>query len=71
MYVTQRWQQKSPQMQLLLKAFVSASMLRPSQAHGLNLLANRETQVVGLLAEGLPNKEIAHKLGISEHTVSN
>jgi DNA-binding NarL/FixJ family response regulator len=37
----------------------------------MNLLAARETQVANLVAEGLPNREIALKLGISEHTVSN
>jgi two-component system nitrate/nitrite response regulator NarL len=38
---------------------------------GMNLLSKREAQVVALVAEGLPNKEISLKLGISEHTVSN
>ena len=32
-------------------------------------LTPREHEVLRLLAEGLPNKSIAHKLGISEHTV--
>jgi len=31
-------------------------------------LTPRELEVLGLLAEGLPNKTIAHNLGISEHT---
>ncbi len=61
----------SAQLQLLLKAFMNAAPIRALDAHGLSLLAKRETQVVNLLAEGLPNKEIANKLGISEHTVSN
>ena len=29
----------------------------------------RELQVLGLMAEGMPNKTIAARLGISEHTV--
>lgn len=61
----------SAQLQLLLKTFMTAAPIRAVDAHGTSLLAERETQVVNLLAEGLPNKEIAHKLGISEHTVSN
>jgi two-component system nitrate/nitrite response regulator NarL len=32
-------------------------------------LTPRELEVLRLLAEGLPNKAIAHRLGISEHTV--
>jgi DNA-binding NarL/FixJ family response regulator len=32
-------------------------------------LSARETQVLRMIAEGLANKEIAWKLGISEHTV--
>jgi DNA-binding CsgD family transcriptional regulator len=32
-------------------------------------LTAREHEVLGLLAEGLPNKRIARQLGISEHTV--
>ena len=32
-------------------------------------LTTRESQVLQLVAEGLPNKAIARELGISEHTV--
>ena len=35
----------------------------------IEALTPRETEVLRLLAEGLPNKEIAGALGISEHTV--
>ena len=40
----------------------SSSIVRP-------LLTKRETEVLRLLAQGLLNKEIADKLGISLHTV--
>jgi two-component system, NarL family, nitrate/nitrite response regulator NarL len=43
------------------------------QDHGGDLgasdLTPREREVLGLMAEGLPNKAIARALGISEHTV--
>jgi DNA-binding NarL/FixJ family response regulator len=32
-------------------------------------LSDREVEVLGLVASGLPNKGIARELGISEHTV--
>jgi len=35
------------------------------------LLSTRETQVVGCLAEGLTNREIAQRLNLTEHTVKN
>ena len=41
---------------------------RPSQELAEDLTP-REHEVLQLLAEGLPNKAIARKLGISEHTV--
>jgi DNA-binding NarL/FixJ family response regulator len=33
------------------------------------ILTSREIEVLGIIAEGLGNKEIASKLGISDHTV--
>jgi DNA-binding NarL/FixJ family response regulator len=41
----------------------------PPAARPSELLTERELEVIHLVAEGLPNKQIAHKLGISEHTV--
>ena len=35
------------------------------------MLSNRETDVLKVVAEGLSNKEIARRLGISENTVRN
>lgn len=32
-------------------------------------LTTRQSEVLGLIAEGLPNKQIAYKLGVSEATV--
>jgi two-component system nitrate/nitrite response regulator NarL len=41
----------------------------PSPPQMVEELTPRELEVLQLLAEGLPNKTIAHQLGISEHTV--
>jgi DNA-binding NarL/FixJ family response regulator len=40
-----------------------------SPASKVDALTEREIEVLGMLAEGLGNKTIAHRLGISEHTV--
>lgn len=46
------------------------SIADAADANGLiEPLTSREMEVVGLIAEGLPNKSIARRLGISEHTV--
>lgn len=41
----------------------------PEVAQPIEALTPREIEVLRLIAEGLPNKAIAHVLGISEHTV--
>jgi len=37
----------------------------------MRLLTKREEDVVRLLAEGLQNRDIAHALKLSEHTIKN
>ena len=61
----------SGQLQLILEALANAAPIRIVNTRGLSLLTKRETQLVQLIAEGMPTKEITAKLGISEHTVSN
>ena len=61
----------SSHLQVLLGALAQAPPVRVVNARGLNLLAEREGQVVSLVADGLTNRDIATQLGLSEHTVSN
>ena len=51
-----------------LAALLGAGAL-PVGASAIEPLTPREQEVLRLLAEGLPNKAIARRLGISEHTV--
>ena len=59
------------QLEFLLKALQQACLLHVVDAKGQDLLAPRETEVVGLVAEGLSNREIARRLHLTEHTVRN
>lgn len=61
----------SRQLQMILEALANAAPVRIVNACGLRLLTKRETQLAGLVAEGMPTKEITLKLGVSEHTVNN
>ena len=61
----------SHQLHLILEALVSASPLRTKSLPKMALLAKREDEVASLVAEGLSNRDIAERLGLSEHTVSN
>jgi DNA-binding NarL/FixJ family response regulator len=47
----------------------SPEHLDAAPVRGGSALTAREVEVLRLVAEGLPNKEIAWRLGISEHTV--
>jgi DNA-binding NarL/FixJ family response regulator len=61
----------SRQLQLLLNAMRHDTAIRKASSPGMKSLAAREFQVANLVAEGLPNREVALKLGLTEHTVSN
>lgn len=47
----------------------SPNAAQPSLPGAGGFLSPREREVLGLVAAGLPNKAIAHELGISDHTV--
>jgi DNA-binding NarL/FixJ family response regulator len=61
----------SEQTSFLLDALTSSPTVRAVDANGFNLLSKRELEVVQSLAEGLTNREIGKKLGLSQHTIKN
>lgn len=54
------------ELELLLPA---TNNLEPEHELALEALSGREIEVLALMAQGLPNKSIANRLNISEHTV--
>jgi two-component system nitrate/nitrite response regulator NarL len=61
----------SLQMSFAVEALASSPTPRAVDANGLDLLSKREMEVVRSLAEGLTNREIAERLGLSQHTIKN
>jgi two-component system nitrate/nitrite response regulator NarL len=61
----------SEQMTFAVEALATSPTLRAVDANGLSLLSKREMEVVRSLAEGLTNREIAERLGLSQHTIKN
>ena len=59
----------SEQLQYLIEGITQVPSLRMVNAMGIKLLTPREEQVVALVAEGLSNREVAHELSLSEHTI--
>jgi two-component system nitrate/nitrite response regulator NarL len=62
----------SKQLHLVMESLVkSAAPLQLKTVSGRRLLTKREEDVTKLVVEGFSNREAAHKLGLTEHTVSN
>jgi two-component system nitrate/nitrite response regulator NarL len=59
------------QLTLVLEALAATPKIRAVNGKGIDLLSKREVQVVRCLAEGLTNREIAQRIGLSQHTVKN
>lgn len=62
---------KSSDLAFVLDTFCRLAPMRVANGDGMNLLTKREEDVVRLLGDGLQNREIAHQLNLSEHTVKN
>lgn len=58
-------------LEYLLEALGEPVPVRLRDAKGGVLLSKREEDVVSLVLEGLTNREIADRLGLSEHTIKN
>ena len=61
----------SEQMSFAVEELAYSPVVRAIDANGLSLLSAREMDVVCSLAEGLTNREIAARLGLSQHTIKN
>ena len=61
----------SRELQWIVKTLGDREPVCVVSAKGIPLLTCREEQVVSKVVEGLPNHEIAVKLGVSPHTVKN
>ena len=61
----------SHQMGLVVEALAASHNLSPGNAQGMQQLSKREMEVVNTVAEGLTNREVAKRLGLSEHTIKN
>jgi DNA-binding NarL/FixJ family response regulator len=59
------------QIKLVIKALASTPRVRAVDGNGMNLLSKREVEVVRYLAEALTNREIAQRMGLSQHTIKN
>lgn len=61
----------SEQLNSVLSAFTQAAPMHIATTRSHRLLTKRENDVAKLVAQGATNREIAHKLELTEHTVSN
>ena len=56
-------------MRFVIESPAEVPSLHMVNSHGIRRLTPREEQVVALVAAGLSNREVAHELSLSEHTI--
>src|SRR5579872_192406 len=61
----------SAELRFLLEALCESEPIKVVDAGRESMLSKREQDVVRCVAEGLSNREIANRLGLTEHTVKN
>ncbi|MGA2844079.1 MAG: response regulator transcription factor [Candidatus Acidiferrales bacterium] len=59
------------ELEFILEALTRLKSAQLTKTSGMVLLSRREEDVVGLVAEGMKNREIAQALHVTEHTISN
>jgi two-component system nitrate/nitrite response regulator NarL len=69
-YEGQVWA-SSEEMSFVLDVLANSPDISAVDHRGMDLLSDRELEVVRSLAEGLTNREIGERLGLSRHTVKN
>jgi DNA-binding NarL/FixJ family response regulator len=59
------------ELEFILEALTRLKSAQLTKTSGMVLLTRREEDVVRLVAEGMKNREIAHAMHVTEHTISN
>ena len=62
---------RNQELRVAIGTLAKTPTVRAVNAKGMNVLSERELQVVRCLAEGLTNREVAGRLKLSPHTVKN
>lgn len=61
----------NPELEFLLEVITKLKPVQIQRSGGMALLTQREQDVARLVADGMRNQEISHRLNIREHTVRN
>jgi len=61
----------SKELQFVLDALVQPGLTAPPGSSNSRPLSKREEEIARLVAEGLSNRQISDRLGLSEHTIKN